>query len=137
MTYAIPDQTFNAHEAARNRIIFAGQYKKQRVDNYKSGYEKFWQTPRTHGDSALSTEDMQSVIDQAPAVFAEILSDSAQEVAGIASIYPEALTIQGDADEPLLPERYLSSPYNYEIGPAGITLLSLKPEWEAIDEGSE
>ena len=157
MTYVLPDNTFNAVEAARNRLIFANQYTEQRIANYKSGYDRVWQTPRSHGDNSLSMAESQATLDVAPIEFVKLLTKSAQEVAAISQIHPGLV---GDGEEHLMPTRYLSSPYVYQLDnvtfadahteatiasieemwtlaathgePTALTLtlISLKPEWE-------
>lgn len=133
MTYELPTDQFNALEHAKNRVLTANQFRDHIVEKYKSGYEGMWQTPLTHGDDALTMEQMQSVLNTAQATFAAILTDSAAFVQFVADTYPEAL----EGDEPLLPERFLSSPYNLTIGESGITLLSLKDAWLAPEEPEE
>ena len=141
MNYELPTETFNSTEAAANRIKRANQFRDLIVQQYKAGYEAMWQTPRTHGDNALSMADMQSVLNQAQATFAAVLTDSAAFVAFIATTYPEALAAgtddEGNETEPLFPSRYESAPYVYTLDGNGITLVSLKPEWEAPIEDNQ
>ena len=78
----------------------------------------------------ISNVEMQSVLDIDPATASDILTDSASFVQFIATAYPESL--QGD--DPLLPARYTSSPYEYTVDQNGITLSSLKEDWEKVEE---
>lgn len=132
MTYQRPEKQFDASAALDARVIQANQYRDNRVKNYKAGYEAFWQTPLTHGDRALSMVEMQAVLDAGQSTVQQILGDSAQEIAKIAELYPEAMT----GEDPLLPARFTSSAYNYEVVEGRIVLLSLKPEWEAPSDES-
>lgn len=134
MTYELPTNSFNATEAATNRIIRANQFRDLIVEQYKSGYESMWQTPRTHGDGALTMEQMQAVLNESQATFVDVLTDSAGFVSYLATAYPDALVAPDEDTEPLLPARYTSSPYEYTVGQTGIQLTSLKPDWEAQEE---
>lgn len=130
MTYELPTAQFNTLEHAKNRVLSANQFRDHIVEKYKSGYEGMWQTPLTHGDDALTMEQMQAVLNTAQATFAAILTDSAAFVQFVATTYPEAL----EGDEPLLPERFLSAPYTYTTSETGITLVALRDEWLAPEE---
>lgn len=134
MTYELPAPTFNAIEAASNRIIRSNQFRDLIVQQYKAGYDAMWQTPLTHAESALTMEQMQSVLNAAQSTFLDVLTDSAAFVAFIAEAYPAALVSPDEDTEALLPERYLSAPYEYELGPTGLTLTRLKPVWQQPEE---
>ena len=135
--YTVPEQSVDARESARNRITRANQFHELLIAQYRSAYESYWQTPRTHEDRALTMAQMQSVIDQAQSTMIDVLTRSAKFVAFVADAYPESLLSSGTEGqegfvEADFPARYHSAPYNYEITARGtINLLSLKPEWEA------
>lgn len=130
MTYQLPNEAFNTNQAARNRVIKAQQFRDHIVQQYKSSYDAMWQTPRTHGDRALTMEQMQAVIDEMQPTMAEILQDSSAFVQFVVDTYPEAL----QDDNPLFPVRYTGSPYEYTVDQNRIQLTALKSEWEAQDE---
>ena len=113
--------SFDANLNANLRSKEAGAIAEKLLRTYIDGYEKFWQTPKTHGERALSMENVQAMLDAAPAAMNEILSDGANFVQFVATTYPEQVGTD------LFPNRYLSIPY--ETDEAG-RLTSLKPEWE-------
>ena len=63
MTYTEPTLDFDANASARSRVKTANQFIDHIVNQYKSNYERFWQTPLTHGDRALSMAEMQGTLD--------------------------------------------------------------------------
>lgn len=110
----------------------ANEYRNTLLERYRAGYEAFWQTPRTHGDRALTMEQMQAVIDTAQPTFQTILSDSAAHMADLQARYPAAFVKQEGESEPKVPARYTSSAYEYTLDPNGrLVLSSLKPDWQA------
>jgi len=113
--------SFDANLNANLRSKEAGAIAEKLLRTYIDGYEKFWQTPKTHGERALSMENVQAMLDAAPAAMNEILSDGANFVQFVATTYPEQVGTD------LFPNRYLSIPY--ETDEAG-RLTSLKPDWE-------
>ena len=120
--------SFDANLNANLRSKEAGAIAEKLLRTYIDGYEKFWQTPRTHGERALSMENIQAMLDAAPAAMNEILSDGANFVQFVATTYPEQVGTD------LFPDRYLSIPY--EVDGAG-RLVSLKPDWESQDPEEE
>ncbi len=127
--YQLPSEGFDAFAALRPRVSQANQIRDNMVRQWRAGFEAFWQTPRTHGDRALSMEDMQAVLVAGGDTVKNILGDSASFLQFVATSHPEALVADDGDDEALLPARYLSAPY--EMNEAG-QLLSLKPEWEEV-----
>ena len=113
--------SFDANLNANLRSKEAGAIAEKLLRTYIDGYEKFWQTPKTHGERALSMENVQAMLDAAPAAMNEILSDAGAFVTFVATTYPEHVGTD------LFPNRYLSMPY--ETDEAG-RLTSLKPDWE-------
>ena len=118
---------FDANKAANVRSKEAGATAISLLNTYMSGYEKFWQTPRTHADRALSMEEVQAMISAAPAAMTEILADGAAFVSFVQSTYPEKVGTD------IFPSRYLTSPYN--MTEEGV-LIDLKPEWD-VQENNE
>ena len=126
MTYQIPDSQFDAVASARVRATTANNFRVHLVEQYKANFERFWQCPLTHGERALDMAEMQATLDVLGVTAIDILTDSAGFAQYIATAYPEALA----GEEPLLPPRFLSSPYEYTADANGITLTSLKTDWE-------
>ena len=92
---------------------------------YMNGYDKFWQTPLTHGDRALSMEDVQAMLDVDPVIMVDLMNDGTAFVDFVQSSHPEAVGTD------YFPTRYLTVPYNMDESGR---LVSLKPEWEAPAE---
>ena len=127
MPYPEKAEGFNSIQAHNARVAKANQVRDAMIAQWKAGYEAFWQTPRTHGDRALSMADLQSALDEDQAVVGQILTDSAGFLVYAQGAYAEAF---GDEDS-MVPPRYLSSPYDTSgtIG-TNLTLVSLKTDWE-------
>ena len=116
---------FDANAMVNLRSKEAGMTAETLLRTYINGYEKFWQTPRTHGDRALSMADLNAMLAAAPAIMTEIQTDGTAFVTFVQSTYPEKVGTD------LFPTRYLTIPYNQdEFG----VLTSLKPEWEVQEE---
>lgn len=123
------DAGFNAAEAANVRVKEAGMTVEKLLRTYMIGYEKFWQTPLTHGDRALTADNLNAVLMAAPAVLTEIQNDGTAFVTFVANTHPEVLGTD------LFPTRFLTIPY--EQDPTTGALTTLKPEWEAPVEEEE
>ena len=85
--------SFDANAMANLRVKEAGAIGEQLLRTYMNGYEKFWQTPRTHADRALSMEEVQAMISAAPAAMNEILADGAAFVNFVQSTYHHLILI--------------------------------------------
>ena len=133
MSYTIPDAVFSGNDALIPRVKQANQLRELFVKKWRDVYESFWQTPRTHGDRALTIEQMQQVILANPAVVADMLKDSAGFLEWITTAHPD-IREAPEGEEPLLPARYLSSPYEWDPEQP-LKLISLKPEWDVQEDG--
>lgn len=109
------------------RVKEAGMAATKLIETWKAAYEKFWQTPRTHGDRALTKEQVQAFINEDKALVGDILTDSAAFIAFLQSSHPDRIGTE------LFPERYLTSPYPID---ETLTIGDLKPEWE-VQENNE
>lgn len=132
--YPVPTESFDAAAAERARKIEAGHAAEKIIEAWKASYERFWQTPRTHGDRALTTTELQQVLDRDKPGFGKILQDSASFLTFIVTSFPEHVgtsdrpVMTEDQDEAkLIPSRYLTSPYPID---QTLTITGpLKPEW--------
>ena len=116
---------FDAAKAFNVRLKEAGMTAEKLLRTYMNGYDKFWQTPLTHGDRALTMEQMQQVLLQDPAIMNDLMTDGTAFVAFVQSSHPESIGTD------YFPTRYLTVPYNMDEDGR---LVSLKPEWEAPAE---
>lgn len=116
---------FDATKAFNVRLKEASMTAEKLLRTYMNGYDKFWQTPRTHGDRALSMADVQAMLAVDPAIMNDLMTDGTAFVDFVQASHPEAVGTD------YFPTRYLTIPYNMDEN--GI-LLSLKPEWEAQEE---
>lgn len=92
---------------------------------YMNGYDKFWQTPRTHGDRALSMAEVQAMLDVDPAIMVGLMNDGTAFINFVQASHASAVGTE------YFPTRYLTIPYNMDENGR---LTSLKPEWEAQEE---
>ena len=123
--YPVPDVSGpSAAELFAVRVKESGMAATKLIQTWITAYEKFWQTPRTHGDRALTKEQVQAFINEDKALIGDILSDSAEFVAFIQTSHPDRIGTE------LFPTRYLTSPYELD---ETLTVGDLKPEWEAQD----
>jgi hypothetical protein len=126
MTYQLPTApAFPAITYAQDRIALATQFRADVVAKYVSNYENFWGI----GRDEVGMVEMQAILDTLGVTGLQILTDSADYVAGILESFPSEL-----------PEKYHSAPYEYavEAGPR-IVLVELKEAWqpEAENESEE
>jgi len=123
--YPVPEVTGpSAAELFAVRVKESGAAATKLIQTWINAYEKFWQTPRTHGDRALTKEQVQAFINEDKALIGDILSDSAAFVTFIQASLPDRIGTE------LFPTRYLTSPYELD---ETLTVGDLKPEWEAQD----
>ena len=144
--YPVPSVTFDAAESERVRKKEAGDVAITIITAWKNGFEKFWQTPRTHSERAISRDNLQATIDRDPVGFGDILRDSAAFRQHIIDNYPEhvgspnrdtengGMTREED-EAKLLPSRYLVTPFPITIGAGTITIDGpVVPEWDVQQE---
>ncbi len=134
MPFEVPEQSFNANEHARNKLLRANQLEQVILQQFVAAYEDFWgvsgshQTSEVDGQqitefvpngSVYSVEQMQSVLDAMPQATAiDVLTDAAQLVGFIDLAYPGVLA-----------DRYKTAAFTYTIGQSGITLTGFQPAW--------
>lgn len=116
---------FDATKAFNVRLKESSMTAEKLLRTYMNGYDKFWQTPLTHGDRALSMEDVQAMLDVDPVIMVDLMNDGTAFVDFVQSSHPEAVGTD------YFPTRYLTVPYNMDESGR---LVSLKPEWEAPAE---
>lgn len=120
MPYEIPSASFNALNHATNKIIRANQFQELVIAQFKSAYEDFWGVDPVQGGSRYTTQQMQQILDAMPMQAAiDILTDAAEFKTYVNAAYPGQLEA-----------RYHESAWNYTIGQNGITLTTLKAEWD-------
>lgn len=138
--YPVPSVTFDAAESERVRKKEAGDVAVAIINSWKNGFEKFWQTPRTHKERAISRDNLQATIDRDPEGFDKILGDSAAFRQHIIDNYPEQVgssnrdTENGgmtkEEDEAkLLPSRYFVTPYALDSQTMQLS-GDIHPEWD-------
>lgn len=114
--------SFDANAMVNLRVKEAGAIGEQLFRTYMNGYEKFWQTPRTHGDRAMSMTDAQAMIDAAPAVMNDMIADGTAFITFVQASHASKVGTE------FFPTRYLTIPYETDVDGR---LVSLKSEWEA------
>lgn len=119
---------FDVASAVNVRVKEAGMTVTKLLNTYISGYEKFWQTPRTHGDRALTVDNLNAMLAAAPVIMAEIQADGTAFVTFLQNTHPEVIGTD------LFPTRYLTIPY--ESDENGL-LTTLKSDWEVQQEEEE
>jgi hypothetical protein len=117
--------SFDASAAANLRVKEGGATGEKLLRTYMDGYEKFWQTPRTHGDRAMSMADVQAMIDAAPVVMNQMMADGTAFVAFVQTSHASKVGTD------FFPTRYLTIPYEVDVDGR---LVSLKPEWDVQEE---
>jgi len=113
---------FPVEQTVNVKVKEADQTVTKLLKVYMDGYEKFWQTPLTHGNRALSVDDLNAMLAAAPAIMTEIQNDGTAFVNFVQTAHPEIVGTD------LFPTRFLTIPYEQDEN--GV-LTTLKPEWEA------
>jgi hypothetical protein len=114
--------SFPVEETVNVKVKEADQTVTKLLQTYKDGYERFWQTPLTHGNRALTSDDLNAMFAAAPAIMTEIQNDGTAFVNFVQTAHPEIIGTD------LFPTRFLTIPYEQDATGA---LTTLKPEWEA------
>jgi hypothetical protein len=124
MPYDLPESQFDAVEHASNRVLQANAFESLIVQQFKSLYHEFWGVTDPPTGSRFSVAEMQSILNAMPQSTAiDMMTDAAAFVVYIAAAYPLAM----DA-------KYGTAAFNYTIDQNGITLTSLKADWETPEE---
>jgi len=127
--YPVPNETFNAAEHARNKILRANQFQQLVLQQWTATYMDFYGL-QPGGGSRYATAEMQAVINAMPASTArDIIADSAAFVSFVNTAAPGAI---GD--------KYQSPAFEMTDNGSTITVGELKPAWqpepEAVTDGS-
>ena len=133
MPFELPSRpTFDAALWAENIILSLNQYEESVVRGFISNYETLWgvsgsDQKKTIDDVEVTVfvgngcrhtiEQMQSIIDVLGAGFINVKTAADSMIAYIKS--------QGG----VVPERYLSAAFEYELSPSGIKLTKLADVW--------
>lgn len=125
MGYPTPEQTFDALDHARNKVLRANQFQELVVQQYKGLYEDVWGL-NPEGGSRYSVEEMQSVFDVMGATAIDMLQDGGAFAQFIATAYPGVLE-----------EKYLDTAWEYTVGEAGIQIVALREAWMPVEEEAE
>lgn len=124
MPYDLPTPQFDAVEHASNRVLQANAFESLIVQQFKSLYHEFWGVSDPPTGSRFTVAEMQSILDAMPQSTAiDMMTDAAAFVIYISSAYPGAM-----------PAKYGTAAFDYTIGQNGITLTSLKSDWETPEE---
>lgn len=126
MGYPAPEQTFDALEHARNKVLRANQFQELVVQQYKNSYEDFWGL-NPEGGSRYSVQEMQAIVDAMPqATAADILADAYAFVVYVTQAYPGQLEA-----------KYHDTAWSYTVGEAGIQIVALREAWMPVEEEAE
>ena len=120
------DQAQRSNESyLDSSMIRADREVRRQLTSLKNEMDAFWCAPVTKGDDARSMEDMQAILDSNPAKAAVLLSSHAAAVAFHMEQDPDLVL------EIFKPRHLTEGAY---VWGEGLTLVSLRPEWEAQEE---
>jgi len=131
--YTQVESGFDQVAAANARIKDVDQSRTAMVTLWKASFDRFWQSPLTHGDRALTKEQMQAVLDSAPEMFNDVLNDSKAFLQFLSVNHPDVFVSEDD-EEPLVPERYTIGVYNMSVNDGKIVLGDLLDSWKDLEE---
>ena len=119
--YPVPEQTFDAREHARNKVLRANQLQETVLDHYKATFEDFWGVQWPPKGSRHTTAEMQQIINAIPQTTALVMLQNSQAMRDfINSAYPGALETQ-----------YQSTAFNVTIHNGNtIVIGELKDIWK-------
>lgn len=93
--YPVPEQTFDAREHARNKVLRANQLQETILDQYRATFEDFWGVQWPPKGSRHTTAEMQQIVNAIPqSVALDMLQDSQALREFINAAYPGALPTQ-------------------------------------------
>ncbi len=120
--YPVPEQTFDAREHARNKVLRANQLQETILEGYKGAFEDFWGVQWPPKGSRHTTAEMQQIINAIPqSVALDMLQDSQALREFINAAYPGAL-----------PTQYQSTAFVVTIHNGNtIVIGELKDTWKA------
>ena len=123
--YNVPPVSPDAADHLNNILIRADKELKRQIGEWMKQMDICWCAPVTHGDNARSMEDMQAIIDADPVKFQMVLSDSVAQVAHFMAIDSGAFLAMVE------PRHLVDGAY---VWGEGLTLVSLRPEWDVQPE---
>lgn len=119
--YPVPEETFDAREHARNKVLRANQLQETILQHYRMTFEDFWGVQDPPAGSRYTTEQIQQVINTMnQSVVADMLDDSRAFGQFIEQTYPGAL-----------PVKYQSTAFEMTIQGNVISIGPLKDAWKA------
>ncbi len=75
--YPVPEETFDAREYARNKVLRANQLQETILGGYKGAFEDFWGVQWPPKGSRHTTAEMQQIVNAIPqSVALDMLQDS-------------------------------------------------------------
>lgn len=93
--YPVPEETFDAREHARNKVLRANQLQQTILEGYKGAFEDFWGVQWPPKGSKHTTAEMQQIVNAIPqSVALDMLQDSQALREFINAAYPGALPTQ-------------------------------------------
>lgn len=93
--YPVPEETFDAREHARNKVLRANQLQETILEGYKAAFEDFWGVQWPPKGSRHTTAEMQQIVNAIPqSVALDMLQDSQALREFINAAYPGALPTQ-------------------------------------------
>ena len=120
--YPVPEETFDARQWARNKVLRANQLQETILDQYRATFEDFWGVQWPPKGSRHTTAEMQQIINAIPqSVALDMLQDSQALREFINTAYPGAL-----------PARHQSTAFVVNIHNGNtIVVGELKDIWKA------
>ncbi len=109
-----------------NILLRADRELKRQIQSWMQQLDVCWCAPVTHGENARSIEEMQAIIDADPAKFQMMLTDSAAMAAHFMQIDLQGFLAMVE------PRHLTEGAYTWAEG--GLTLVSLRPEWDVQPE---
>jgi len=93
--YPVPEETFDAREWARNKVLRANQLQETILEQYRATFEDFWGVQWPPKGSRHTTAEMQQIINAIPqSVALDMLQDSQALREFINAAYPGVLETQ-------------------------------------------
>lgn len=93
--YPVPEETFDAREWARNKVLRANQLQQSVLDGFRATFEDFWGVQWPPKGSRHTTAEMQQIINAIPQSTAiDMLQDSQALRDFINAAYPGVLETQ-------------------------------------------
>jgi len=126
MPFEVPTRpTFDAALWAENKVLKLNQREGNIFRDFIGDYESFWEVSGSEvdgvfvgGGSRHTVEEMQAILDAiGTAGFIAVATASSKMIAYI------------EENGGVIPDRYKTAAFEYELGPSGITLTKLADVW--------